>query len=72
MRVFMFSLVAFLATSTADAEILFHDRAFADAVVDSNLLSGYNDPTAATGRPTWSAAIPGAATSVHRSATVVT
>jgi len=55
MRVFMFSLVAFLATSTADAEILFHDRAFADAVVDSNLLSGYNDPTAALGRNDWTA-----------------
>ena len=55
MRFFMFCLVAFLAASTARAEILFHDRAFADAVVDSNLLSGYNDPTAALGRNDWTA-----------------
>ena len=55
MRIIILSLVAFLAASTARAEILFHDRAFADAVVDSNLLSGYNDPTAALGRNDWTA-----------------
>ncbi len=53
MRLIMFCLVASLAASTARAEILFHDRAFADAVVDHNLISGYNDPTSALGRNDW-------------------
>ena len=55
MRVIMFCLVAILAASTARAEILFHQRAFADAVVDSNLLAGYNDPNSALGRNDWTA-----------------
>ena len=55
MRIIILSLVAFLAATTANAEILFHDRAFADAVVDSNLFAGYNDPTAALGRNDWTA-----------------
>ena len=55
MRIFMFCLVASMAASTARAEVLFHDRAFADAVVESNLLSGYNDPTSALGRNDWTA-----------------
>ena len=55
MRLIMFCLVAVLAASTAQAETLFHDRAFADAIVDSNLLAGYNDPNSALGRNDWTA-----------------
>lgn len=50
MRLIMFCLVASLAVSTARAEVLFHQRAFADAIVDSNLPAGYNDPNSALGR----------------------